>query len=77
MQPLKLTDSEMDALLNAARPIDPNRRDEFLQACAAALSDLNERGPGATYRVIRETQRRYFDPPDLTNPVIRHGGNGF
>jgi hypothetical protein len=75
-QPLKLSDAELDALYAAVRPIAPDRRDEFLQAVADALAGLRELGPGATYRVIRDQQRRFFDPPDFTGPGVRRGGHG-
>jgi hypothetical protein len=48
----------------AARPIAVARRDAFLQAVAAALNG-REIGPGVVHRVCAETQRRFFDPPDL------------
>jgi hypothetical protein len=72
--PIRLTDDEMDALYAAARPIAPDRRDEFLQAVAAALTAEREVGPGIVYRTICRLQRDFFDPPDLANPVIRHNG---
>jgi hypothetical protein len=64
MPPVKLTDDELDAVLAAARPIAVERRDGFLQAVAAAL-DGRELGPGLIQRIIAETQRAFFDPPDL------------
>jgi hypothetical protein len=76
MQPLKLSDSELDAVLAAARPITPDRRDEFLQAVADSLAGLRELGPGAVYRAIRSVQKQFFDPPDFTGPGVRHGGHG-
>jgi hypothetical protein len=62
--PIRLTDSELDAIMAAARPIAVARRDAFLQAVAAALNG-REIGPGVVHRVCAETQRRFFDPPDL------------
>jgi hypothetical protein len=76
MQPLKLSDAELDAVLAAARPLAPDRRDAFMQAVADALSSLGELGPGAVYRAIRDTQREFFDPPDFGGSPIRHGGYG-
>ena len=42
MQPLKLSDNELSAVLSAARPIAPHRRDAFLQAIADALAAQRE-----------------------------------
>jgi hypothetical protein len=76
MQPLKLSDAELDAVLAAARPIAPDRRDEFLQAVVDALAGLSELGPGAVYRAIRTVQKQFFEPPDFAGPGIRRGGHG-
>jgi hypothetical protein len=62
--PLRLSDSELDAVFAAARPIEPGKRDAFLQAVAGALNGT-ELGPGALYRVLRDVQRRFYDVPDL------------
>jgi hypothetical protein len=77
MQPLKLSDAELDAVFAAARPLPRDQRDAFMQTVAVAISGLNERGPGATYRVIRDVQRQYFDPPIDRVSTIRHGGYNF
>jgi hypothetical protein len=61
----------------ARSPIAPHLRDEFLQAVAAALVGQKEIGPGVVFRVIRDQQKRFFDPPDTTSDIqIRHGGYG-
>ena len=52
-------------------PLEHPRRDAFLQAVAGALQSCDEIGPGAVYRVVAETQRAFFDAPDLTR-----SGNG-
>jgi hypothetical protein len=62
-RPLSLTDSELDIVWAAARPLDVSRRDGFLQDVAEALSRLPQRGDGAVFRVVAEVQRRHFDPP--------------
>ena len=48
MKPIKLTDAELDAVFSAARPLDPDLRDPFLQAVAHALQQdcSGEIGPG-------------------------------
>jgi hypothetical protein len=65
MPPIRLTDSELDAVMAAARPIPIERRDAFLQQVAVTLQGCNEIGPGVVYRVAAQVQREFFDPPDL------------
>jgi hypothetical protein len=62
--PLRLSDDELTAVMAAARPLPVERRDAFLQEVAAELRG-REIGPGMVHRVCAETQRRFFDPPDL------------
>jgi hypothetical protein len=64
--PIRLSDSELEAVMAAARPLDVSVRDAFLQAVAAALANCTDIGPGTVYRVVAETQRKFFDPPDLS-----------
>jgi hypothetical protein len=66
IKPIRLSDSELDAVMAAARPLDVGDRDAFLQSVAAALANCTEIGPGAVYRIVAETQHRFFDPPDLS-----------
>jgi hypothetical protein len=64
--PLALTDEELDAVMNACRPLPVARREAFLQEIASALRRCNgEIGPGGLHRILVETQRRHFDPPNL------------
>jgi hypothetical protein len=67
LRPIALSDSEMAAVLAAAHPIPPHRRNEFLRAVAAAVSGgaAAELGCGSLHRIIVAVQREYFDPPDL------------
>jgi hypothetical protein len=60
--PIRLTDSELDAMMAAARPLAVERRDAFLQAVAAELRGC-EIGPGLVHRVIAQVQREFFHPP--------------
>jgi hypothetical protein len=64
MSPLKLSDSELDAVMRAARPIDAADRDSFLRAVAHALSG-QEIGPGTVHRVVAELQQRFLKSPEL------------
>src|SRR5262245_41798265 len=43
---LRLSDSELTAVMAAARPIDPDLRDPFLRAVASALQGQTVIGPG-------------------------------
>jgi hypothetical protein len=62
---IKLTDSELVAVMTAARPIAPHRREAFLREIADELSRLTDPGPGDVGRAIRVAQRAHFDPPSL------------
>jgi hypothetical protein len=56
--PLHLSDEEMDVLLGQAAPIAYGRRDEFLQAVAAAVAQTgNGAGVGLVHRVARERSK--------------------
>jgi hypothetical protein len=66
MPPVKLSDAELDAVLQAARPLPLELRDPFLQAVAHALAGRAEVGPGTVHQICRELQREFFDPPDLS-----------
>lgn len=72
MPPIRLSDDELTAVMAAARPLPVARRDDFLQAVAAAL-DGRELGPGLVHRVCSKIQRRFFDPPDLGQAPGRAG----
>lgn len=66
--PLRLSDDELTAVFQAARPLHVRDRDGFLQAVADALASCGEIGPGAVNRAVREAQRKFFDPPLATDP---------
>ena len=66
MPPLRLSDSELAAVFDAARPLPIYARDGFLQSVANALKDCAEIGPGVVHRVCAEQQRAFFDPPDFS-----------
>ena len=69
---ISLEDDEMSAVLDAARPLPPKLRSEFLQAVATEIEHQPQRGPGAVYRACRDLQRKYFDPPDLSGIVSKY-----
>jgi hypothetical protein len=60
---LRLTDSELDVVFAAARPLEVANRDAFLQDVAEHLAALPHLGDGVVHRVCVEAQRRHFDPP--------------
>jgi hypothetical protein len=70
MPPIRLSDSELDAVMAAARPLPVACRDAFLQAVAADLRG-REVGPGTVHRAIAKAQREFFDPPDLDGRMPR------
>jgi hypothetical protein len=65
MQPLCLSDSQMDALLRLAAPLAPHCRDAFLRILAHQLRDRADVGDGELHRIAREIIKSYrlFDPP--------------
>jgi hypothetical protein len=67
MPPLRLTDSQLDAIFRAAQPLPVGDRDAFLRDVAAALQGRWEIGDGDVYRVLAEVQRRHHDPSQLHN----------
>jgi len=64
-QPISLTDSELEAVMNACRPLQPRDRDRFLRAVAQAIAELPEIGPGSVHRAIASVWRQHYAPPDL------------
>ena len=66
MPVVSLSDTELTAIMDAARPLAPGDRDAFLRSVAAELAQYpDELGPGVVHRLVREVQRRYFDPPSF------------
>lgn len=67
---LALTDAQLDSIMTAAQPLALSDRALFLAAVADALGDRVEPGDGDVHRAVREAQRRFWHPPDLSD------GNG-
>jgi hypothetical protein len=63
MTPLKLTDTEMDILFAAARPLEVSARDSFLRDVAERLTAMPHLGDGVVHRVCAEAQRAHFHAP--------------
>jgi hypothetical protein len=57
------SDAQIGAIFDAARPLPRHLRPEFLRELAAALSSIPSPGDGDIHRVIKTTQKRFFDPP--------------
>jgi len=66
MPTISLSDDEFAAVMAAAQPIAPDRRDAFLQQVAHALEGCRDIGPGVVHRVVAEAQRAHFDAPNLS-----------
>jgi hypothetical protein len=68
-----LTDEQLTMVLHAAAPLARDQRGPFLEALAVALQGNPEQlGDGALFRLIRETQRRFWDPPLQTGAGPSH-----
>jgi hypothetical protein len=65
MPPLRLSQAQLDAVFDAARPLAVASRDAFLLDLAAALQGIPDPGDGAVARAIRAVQRMNFDPPQF------------
>jgi hypothetical protein len=70
--PIALSDAQLDAVFEAARPLPRASRDAFLLDVAAALQSLVDPGDGDVARAIRAVQRRHFDPPELNAHAVPH-----
>jgi len=69
---VSLSDSELNVIMDAARPLLVQARREFLAALAAELEGQRQLGPGIVHRVCRDLQRRYFDPPNLSGIISKY-----
>lgn len=58
-----LSDSQVEILFSAARPLPPSDHAAFLEDVTNALASCPELGDGVIYRTVRELQRKYWSPP--------------
>jgi hypothetical protein len=72
MPPIALTDAQLTAVFDAARPLAVASRDAFLLDLAAALQGITDPGDGDVARAIRAVQRKLFDPPLTDERVQPH-----
>ena len=64
-----LSDDEMSAVMEAARPIPARDRDQFLRDVAAELKKHLEIGPGVVGRTVARLQRQHLAPRSYRNGV--------
>jgi hypothetical protein len=64
-EPLCLSDEQITTIMQLARPLLPDQRTAFLEMLATRLDGCRELGDGAIYRLCRELQREYFEPPQF------------
>jgi hypothetical protein len=60
---ISLSDSELAAIMEAARPIPPRDRDQFLRDVAVELARYPEIGVGVIHRVTARLQRKHLNGP--------------
>jgi hypothetical protein len=58
-----LSDAQLSAVFDAARPLAVASRDAFLLDLAAVLQSITDPGDGDVARALRAVQRKHFDPP--------------
>jgi len=66
MPPIKLSDSQLDAVMRGCAPLQPDARSAFLEAVAEHLRD-REIGDGTVYLAIAKAQKEFFDAPLSTD----------
>jgi hypothetical protein len=62
---IALSDAQLTAVFEAARPLAVRDRDAFLQVVAEALQGRREIGDGDVHRAVVTAQRRFYDPPQF------------
>jgi hypothetical protein len=73
-----LTSEELAAVLLAAAPLAPERRQAFVDQVTAALRDVPVIGPGVVYRAIAATQHLHFDAPRFATTLSApHAGRAY
>ena len=64
--PLRFSDEQLTQIFRAAAPLTPDQRLAFLEDLASSLRQASRPlGDGLVYRMVREVQRRHFDPPAI------------
>ena len=70
--PISLTDDQLTEVFRLASPLRPDQRSAYLEDVAATLSQAPYLEDGVVYRVCRESQRKFFDPPELSHDVSKY-----
>jgi hypothetical protein len=70
--PIRLSDAQLSAVFDAAKPLSVASRDAFLLELAAALAGIVDPCDGDVSRAIRAVQRKHFDPPELRAHAVPH-----
>jgi hypothetical protein len=65
------SDSELAAVMGAARPIPRRDREAFLVDVASELANYPELGPGIVGRVVGKLQREHLTRPRYRNGVTK------
>ncbi len=65
MRPIALSDEQLTMIMQAVRPLLPRDRGSLLESVARELQDRPTIGDGSLHLIVRELQRRHFDPPNL------------
>ena len=69
-----LSDTELSAVMTAAKPIPAQSRDAFLRDVSIELSRFEVIGPGLVARACSKIQRQYLNAPSFTgNSFAKHG----
>ena len=62
IMPISLSDSEMSAVIDAAKPLQARQRSEFLREVIVELQKYEVIGPGIIGRVTAKLQRLHLAP---------------
>jgi hypothetical protein len=72
------SEDHLAAVLRAADPLAPDRRQPFIADVIAALQGVAVIGPGTVHRAIVAAQHQHFDPPRFaTNLSAAHPGRAY
>lgn len=60
---ISLSDSELQTIMEAAKPLHPHQRSDFLRDVSAELAKYEVIGPGIIHRVTAQLQRAHLNGP--------------